>query len=137
MDASAMKVRINPMSPTMRRCFLLLVLLIIGSSFAAAQMVDPAIDRGDEPFCYFSQPTDMIGVMDGKEGTLISPEGYLYTGFGELMFFVGNPPEPVRQRVKTLVNGYLPIVEYQFERNGVVYHFTIFAATLDGKPESP
>ena len=101
-----------------------------------AQMLTPAIDRDDEPFCYFSQPTDVIGVMDGKEGTLVSPEGYLYTGFGELIFFTGNPPEPVRQRVKTLYKGYLPIIEYQFDRDGVRYRFSMFAATLDGKPES-
>jgi len=29
--------------------------------------------------------------MDGKEGTLVTPEGYLYTGYGEIMFFSGNP----------------------------------------------
>jgi len=102
-----------------------------------AQMLDPAIDRNDEPFCYYSRPTDVIGVMDGRWGTLVSPEGYLYTGFGELMFFTGNPPEPVHQRVKTLYKGYLPVIEYKFERDGVMYQFTMFAATLDGKPESP
>ncbi|MEW6511168.1 MAG: hypothetical protein AB1428_09445 [Bacteroidota bacterium] len=102
-----------------------------------AQMIDPAIDRDDEPFCYFSQPTDVIGVMDGKEGTLISPEGYLYTGFGELMFFTGNPPVPVRRRVKTLERGYLPIVHYSFDTEGIAYAVTAFAATLDGNPESP
>ena len=102
-----------------------------------AQMIDPAIDRDGEPFCYFSRPTDVIGVMDGRQGTLISPEGYLYTGFGELMFFTGDPPVPVEQRVKTLSKGYLPVVEYQIERDRVRYHFTMFAATLDGRPESP
>ncbi len=102
-----------------------------------AQMLHPSIDRDDEPFCYFSQPTDVIGVMDGKEGTLVTPEGYLCTGFGELMFFTGNPLEPVRQRVKTLLQGYLPVVQYQFEKENVRYHLTLFAATLDGNPESP
>src|SRR5437879_6537973 len=94
-----------------------------------AQMIDPAIDRDGEPFCYFSRPTDVIGVMDGRWGTLVSPEGYLYTGFGELMFFTGDPPEPVRQRVKTLSKGHLPVIEYHIERAGVRYHFTLLAAT--------
>lgn len=102
-----------------------------------AQMLDPAIDRDDEPFCYFSQPTDVIGVMDGREGTLVTPEGYLCTGFGELMFFTGNPLTQVDQRVKTLLRGYLPVIQYQFEREGVRYQFTLFAATLDENPESP
>jgi hypothetical protein len=102
-----------------------------------AQMVDPSIDRPNEPFCYFSQPTDVIGVKDGCEGTLITPEGYLYTGFGELMFFTGNPPIPVKQRVKTLFRGYLPVVEYSFVRDMLTYHMQMFAATLDDNPESP
>ena len=102
-----------------------------------AQMADPSIDRPDEPFSYFSKPTDVLGVMDAREGTLVTPEGYLYTGFGELMFFTGNPPEPVNQRVKTLKKGYLPIVQYDFGRQGFTYSFTMFAATLDGMPAGP
>jgi len=104
---------------------------------ARAQMVDPSIDRADQPFSYFSTPTDVLGVMDAREGTLVTPEGYLYTGFGELMFFTGNPPEPVNQRVKTLENGYLPILQYEFQRGPFTYSFTMFAATLDGTPEGP
>ncbi len=102
-----------------------------------AQMVNPAIDRDGEPFCYFSKPTDVIGVMDGRQATLVTPEGYLFTGFGELMIFTGNPPEPVQQRVKTLYNGYLPVVEYTFDRDGLRYHATMLATTLDGNPEGP
>ncbi|HEX7962669.1 MAG TPA: hypothetical protein VF493_22355 [Terriglobales bacterium] len=99
-------------------------------------MVDPAIDRDDEPFSYFSQPTDVIGVMDARAGTLVSPEGYLYTGYGELMFFTGNPPVPARQRVKTLYHGYLPINQYTYKDGPVEYQVIAFAATLDGNPES-
>lgn len=99
-----------------------------------AQMVNPAIDAGREPFSYYSQPTDEIGVMDAPSGTLISPEGFLYTGFGELMFFTGNPVVPIQQRVKTLLRGYLPVVQYTFTRDGVSYEFECFAATLDGTP---
>lgn len=102
-----------------------------------AQMADPAIDREDEPFCYFSQPTDLLGVMDGREGTLVTPEGYLFTGWGEMMFFAGNPPRPLAQRVKILHKGYLPVIEYTCQEAGIGYHFTLFAATLDGRAESP
>lgn len=104
---------------------------------AESQMLNPEIDRADEPFCYFSQPTDVIGVMDGREGTLVSPEGYLYTGYGEMMFFTGNPPEPVSQRVKTLYRGYLPVIQYDYKKDDILYKFSMFAATQDAKPESP
>ena len=100
-------------------------------------MANPAIDRPDKPFSYFSKPTDVLGVMDAREGTLVTPEGYLYTGFGELMFFTGNPPEPVNQRVKTLKKGYLPIIQYDFDRQGFAYSLAMFVATLDGTPTGP
>ena len=116
------------------RTIRLLSLMLLSAS-AVAQMVDPAIDRPGEPFSYFSHPSDVIGVMDAPEGTQVTPEGYLYTGWGELMFFIGNPPQPVSQRVKTLRDGHLPIVEYSFTRDGVQYRFVMFAATLDGRPE--
>ncbi len=116
----------------------LLLLSVLMAAFSlSAQMLNPAIDGPHEPFSYFAKPTDVIGVMDSRMGTEITPEGYLYTGFGELMFFVGNPPQPVNVRVKTLYRGYLPIVQYQFERDGIRFAVATFAATLDGKPESP
>ncbi len=112
-----------------------LALVVLCPSIGAlAQMVSPDIDRPGEPFSYFSKPTDVIGVMDAPTATLVSPEGFFYTGYGELMFFAGNAPEPIRQRVKTLERGYLPIIHYGFPREGIEYRFTAFAATLDGSP---
>jgi hypothetical protein len=100
-----------------------------------AQMVPPSIDKPGEPFSYFSKPTDEIGVMDAEAATEVTPEGYLRTGFGELMFFSGPDLEPTNVRIRTLEGGRLPIIHYEFERTGIVYRFTMFAATLDGKPE--
>jgi len=75
-------------------------------------------------------------VMDGR-GTEVTPEGYLYTGSGELMFLAGPMLTPVEQRIRTLRGGWLPVVECDIHRGDVAYHFTLFAATLDGLPESP
>jgi hypothetical protein len=128
-----------------RRTFLLLASLAVpaggihaqdASGIVPPQMVDPAVDDGPGPFSYFSRPTDVIGVMDGR-GTEITPEGYLYTGSGELMFLAGPALTPVEQRIRTLRDGWLPIVEYDARRDDIAYHFTMFAATLDGRPESP
>jgi len=121
----------------MKYWFNFCLVILFAGSVLNAQMLNPAIDWEDEPFCYFSKPTDQIGVMDGREGTLITPEGYLYTGSGEIMFFTGNPSVPTEKRVKTLLKGYLPVVQYALSRDGFDYQWTIFAATLDGKPESP
>ncbi len=100
-----------------------------------AQMVSPSIDVPGQPFSYFSKPTDEIGVMDAEAATEVTPEGYLRTGFGELMFFAGPEMEPTSVRIRTLENGRLPIIRYQFEREGIDYRFTLFAATLDGKSD--
>ena len=128
-----LREEVDPMKSVM----ITVLVLALPVVAARGQMLDPALDRDDEPFCYFSQPTDEIGVMDGAEGTMVTPEGYLCTGFGELMWFTGNPLVPVRQRVKTLLRGYLPVVQYHLEQEGVRYELMLFAATLDGNPESP
>lgn len=111
---------------------------LVSAAFLSAQlmqMVSPKIDRPNQPFNYFSQPSDEIGVMDAPEATEITPEGYLYTGFGELMFFTGPDDTPVHQRLRTLERGYLPIDHCTWKQDGIAYHFTMFAATLDGTPE--
>ncbi|MCX7826483.1 MAG: hypothetical protein N2689_13125 [Verrucomicrobiae bacterium] len=98
-------------------------------------MLDPAMDPPDKPFCYFANPTDVIGAWLAPVASEVTPEGYIYTGCGELMFFVGNPAEPIRVRHRTLRDGYLPIVEYQLVRHGVRYRFTLFASDLGGSLE--
>lgn len=112
--------------------------LILGSAAGMrAQMVSPSIDKPGEPFSYFSKPTDEIGMMDAEAATEVTPEGYLRTGYGELMFFSGPELKPTSVRIRTLEQGRLPIMHYQFAQNGIVYRFTLFAATLSGKPEGP
>ena len=117
-----------------------IVVVLLAGAFAAglrAQMVSPSIDKPGEPFSYFSKPTDEIGMMDAQAGTEITPEGYLRTGYGELMFFSGPELKPTSVRIRTLEQGHLPIMHYEFTQNGIVYRFTLFAATISGKPEGP
>jgi len=97
---------------------------------ALPRMVDPALDKPDEPFSYPSNSTDQISVMHAPSGAEIAPEGTLYTGFGELCFFTGADREPVAQRIRTLEKGYLPIVSYEVEHDRLRYRFTFFAASL-------
>jgi len=101
-----------------------------------SQMVSPEIDRQPGPFSYFSKPTDELGAMHAPSGTEVTPEGYLYTGFGELMFFVGPEQTAVSARVRTLEDGYLPVLSYTVSSLGIEYRFTMFSAVLGG-PQSP
>ena len=106
-------------------------LALLCVSYLSAQMVNPAIDAPDGPFSFPAFPTDVIGVPDHIAATLITPEGYLYTGYGELMFFVGHPPVPASQRIRTLKDGYLPIMQYQYKDGEVTYQVTAFAWRVD------
>ena len=120
--------------------FAALTFLILTAATVQGQMVSPAMDRPDQPFSYFSKPTDEIGVMDAEAATEITPEGYLRTGYGELMFFAGPELEPTSVRGRSLEDGHSPIVHYSFERDGVNYAFTMFAMSRDvqnGEPKGP
>ncbi|NVM04298.1 MAG: hypothetical protein HWN67_18370, partial [Candidatus Helarchaeota archaeon] len=115
--------------------FSLFIINIIFPAMVLAQMYPPEIDPPDKPFSYFSCPTDVIGVKDGVEGTEITPEGYLYTGYAELIFYVGESTIPFKQRIKTLEKGYLPIIHYTMIHNNIAYSIEVFGATLTGNPE--
>ena len=101
---------------------------------SVAQMVSPAIDDGPGPFSYYSKPTDQLSVVGSGFGAEITPEGYLYTGFGELMFFLRPEQSAVSERIRTLEDGYLPVFSYTVEHLGVSYRFTAFAASLKESP---
>ncbi len=103
----------------------------------APPMVDPSLDQPGRPFCYFSRPTDQLGVMDGKDGFQLTCEGYLWTRKAELVFMVGPDFEPVHQRIRTRLEGRIPVDSYSVEKNGVRYEWTMFAQTPDLDPMSP
>ena len=94
-------------------------------------MHDPdVIDPPGKPFSYFANPNDILGAFGAPVASEITPEGYVFTGFGELMFFTGNPPRPTWQRHRTLFQGCLPAVEYDLDEDGLRYDFRLFAADL-------
>lgn len=112
---------------------LLACLVSLLSLPALGQMLNPAIDRPGEPFSYIGPSTDEMTIRGAQLGTEITPEGYLYTGWGELMFLVGNPSVPVAQRIRTLERGYLPIFHYTYSDGPVRYVVTTFATPLEAK----
>ena len=113
-------------------CFLFAGAAICHGQFSGG-MLDPSIDKPGEPFSYFWHPTDVIGSLFAPVASEVTPEGYIYNGFGDLIFLTGNPPKPVNQRVKVLEKGYLPIVRYDYREGGFQYAFTAFAVDLGGQ----
>ena len=115
-------------------CTTLLVSLCLCAASLQAQdpapMVNPDIDQQPGPFSYFSHSVDEIGVMDAPLATEITPEGSLYTGYGELVFLTGPEMTAIAPRIRTLEKGYLPIVHMSHEQDGIEYRFTFFSAKL-------
>lgn len=46
--------------------------------------------------------TDVLGGWGVPAGVEVTPEGHIWTGYGELMFFTGLPPVPVNARIITI-----------------------------------
>ncbi|MFA7369517.1 MAG: discoidin domain-containing protein, partial [Kiritimatiellales bacterium] len=108
--------------------------LISGAVFAAP--IDPAIDDVPGPFCYFSRPSTVVGVADNDEGAQITPEGWLWTGSAQMLFFAGSGLAPLRERIQTLREPGVPVVVQTTRIGDIVYEISRFGATLDGNPQS-
>jgi hypothetical protein len=112
--------------------------LLLGFAFGSAMaspMADLESDQPGQAFTWAAFPTDEIGIADAEAGTEITPSGSLYTGYGELSLMVGNPARSVEQPSRTLSEGDLPIVHYQFQDGKVNYQATMFSWALN--PQNP
>ena len=96
-----------------------------------AQTVSSSINQPDQPSSWFNKQTNEIGLTGFDAATEITPEGYLQTGFEKLMFFTGPDLHPATDQVQILEQGTLPIVHYEFARDGFTYRFTVFAGKID------
>jgi hypothetical protein len=82
-----------------------------------------------EPFSYFAAPTDQLGFENSPKAIVVTYDGAFISSHGQLSFYAGAPRSlrPVNQRVKTLLDDYLPIVRFGFDRDGLRYDFEAFA----------
>lgn len=113
-------------------CFLAAIIYDFGpGTTIASEIANLDLDQPSQPFTWAAFPTDEIGIADAEEGTEITPSGSLYTGYGELSFMVGNPARYVQQRVRTLSDGDLPVIHYEFQDGKVNYEATMFSWALN------
>lgn len=99
-------------------------------------MIDPAIDQ-HEPFEYLQQPWAMIGSRANGVATQITPEGFLFTGAAEIMFYGGADVQPLSSRTKTLHKDYLPILNYKAQHGSIQYNFETFVAAEQSASSTP
>lgn len=100
--------------------------LLLASDLGVTQL--PA----GEPFDYFRNSWQVIGLKDYPDGTRLTPQNELMlAGQRKLRLACGPALKPLgRPPVKTLLEGWLPIVLLHTEESGVRYEFTLWATPL-------
>lgn len=97
----------------------------------------PVNDEDTKNFSYFAKPVYQMGLPDQDFATMITPEGYLYTGAAELEFFAGENLDPITQRIWTLYKEYLPCINYHIENDNVIFNIQAFQYWLEDEYNSP
>lgn len=100
------------------------------------RMVDPAIDA-EGPFAYLAKPNTQLTGIGQREGFQVTFDGALYTGAGELVVGYGDPPRPMFARQRTFLEGWIPVVQYTWEHEGIRYGWEAFSSMLDGEEGEP
>jgi hypothetical protein len=116
---------------------LALVVQFAHSNPAAQDEAGKAIQQElSEPFCYFTAPTDQIGFKNSPNATVVTYDGAFVSAYGQLSFYAGAPQSlrPVNKRVKTLLDDYLPVIRFGFDRDGLRYDFESFATPVGLDP---
>ncbi len=94
-------------------------------------------DAESEYFSYWAKPVYQIGLPYEHFATIITPEGHLFTGSAELEFFAGENLDPINERIWTLYKGYLPCINYQIKKDGLIIKIQAFQYWLDEEYNSP
>jgi len=88
--------------------------------------------RADEPFDYFRNSWNVIGLKDYQDGARVTPENkVMLAEKGEVRIrFGGDLSALGRAQTKTLMDGWLPIVLLAAEDGAVRYDFTLWSTPL-------
>lgn len=86
----------------------------------------------DEPFNYFRNSWNVIGLKDYAHGTRVTPDNRLLLAAGrEAQIRFGGGLRPLsRQQVKTLLDGWLPVILLTAQDGNVRYDFRLWATPL-------
>jgi len=104
------------------------LILTFAITLAASQ---PAPAR---PYGFLATPTDQLAVPGHLAGFEITPEGFVYGGYGELVLRAGPRLVGLRAPVRTLHGGRYPLMTYGQRIAGVRYVVSAFASVSAGQP---
>ena len=102
--------------------------LVACSALGAAPSPKPT----GAPFDYFRNSWQVIGLKDYKNGTRITPQNELLLANNlKVQIACGSQVTPLgRSPIKTLLEGWLPVVLLSTEQEGVRYEFTLWSTPL-------
>jgi hypothetical protein len=85
-----------------------------------------------EPFDYFQNSWNVIALKDYVNGTRVTPDNeLLLAAKSKLRLRCGPQSTPLsRKQIKTLLDGWMPIILLSTEESGVRYDFTLWATPL-------
>jgi hypothetical protein len=87
----------------------------------------------DKPLSYLVSTTNQLGVPGEAAGTLVTPEGDLFTGWAELTFSVGDG-RTLDPLTHSLFQGRFPIVHMFREDGDLLYELDAFEGLVAGRP---
>jgi len=93
----------------------------------------PAIAAA-RPYGFLATPTDQLAVPGHLAGFEITPEGFLYGGYGELALRAGPNLVGLRAPVRSLHGGRYPLMRYGQSIAGVRYEVQALASIVAGQP---
>lgn len=88
---------------------------------------------GAYAWSYLNHPTDQLGVPGVLAGVEVTPEGGLFTGWGETTFRFGPGLTTWRQPRRTLAEDRWPVLSSVRRRDGVSYTLTVFCDLVEGR----
>jgi hypothetical protein len=99
---------------------------------AAATVLCGSSVRAEQPFDYFQNSWNVIGLKDYNDGTRVTPDNELLLAGGDkLQMRFGKNLTPLsRKQTKTLVDGWMPIILLSAQDGKVRYDFTLWATPL-------
>ena len=88
--------------------------------------------RAEEPFDYFQNSWNVIGLKDYNDGTRITPDNELLLAGGDkVQLRFGKELTPLsRKQTKTLFEGWMPVILLSAQDGAVRYDFTLWATPL-------
>jgi hypothetical protein len=105
---------------------------------AEVYLHDPTIQESIHdlrgPFNYFLSPSDALGFMDAPKAFQLTGDGAYNAHWGELTLWAGTPLKPLNSRVRTLDEGFLPVINYGALIDGIEYRVKAFAAPVGLDP---